>query len=97
MSLEAYINKIFERFWKKDYSPSVAPIMKSDNFLLNQYIRNNFEKELMENIPYASAVESLMYAQVCTRFDIAFAVGMLGSYQSSSGLDHWRVAKKSMH
>jgi len=34
----------------------------------------------MKNIPYASVVGGLMYAQVCTRLDIAFAVGMLGRY-----------------
>ncbi|KAL0428013.1 UNVERIFIED_CONTAM: Secreted RxLR effector protein [Sesamum latifolium] len=31
-----------------------------------------------------------------TRPDIAFAVGMLGRYQSNPGLDHWRAAKKVM-
>ncbi|XP_068649633.1 secreted RxLR effector protein 161-like [Aristolochia californica] len=50
----------------------------------------------MKDIPYASAVGSLMYVQVCTRPDIAFAVGMLGRYQSNPGLDHWRAAKKVM-
>ncbi|XP_071722114.1 secreted RxLR effector protein 161-like [Rutidosis leptorrhynchoides] len=50
----------------------------------------------MKNIPYASAVGSLMYAQVCTRPDIAFAVAMLGRYQSNPGMDHWRAAKKVM-
>ena len=50
----------------------------------------------MNNIPYASTVGSLMYAQVCTRPDIAFAIGMLGRYQSNPGMDHWRAAKKVM-
>ena len=48
----------------------------------------------MEAIPYASVVGSLMYAQICTRPDISFAVGMLGRYQSNPGLDHWKAAKK---
>ena len=48
----------------------------------------------MTNIPYASVVGSLMYAQVCTRPDIAYAVGMLGRYQSNPGLEHWKAAKK---
>ncbi|RVW75565.1 Retrovirus-related Pol polyprotein from transposon TNT 1-94 [Vitis vinifera] len=39
--------------------------------------KNDLEREQMKNIPYASAVGSLMYVQVCTRPDIAFAVGML--------------------
>ena len=50
----------------------------------------------MKNIPYASAVSSLMYAQVCTRPNIAYAVGVLGRYQSNLGMDHWRAAKKVM-
>ncbi|XP_041002881.1 secreted RxLR effector protein 161-like [Juglans microcarpa x Juglans regia] len=80
----------------KDCSPSVAPIVKGDWFNLNQCPRNDLEREQMKNIPYASAVGSLMYAQVCTRPDIAFAIGMLGRYQSDPGLDHWRAAKKVM-
>lgn len=31
---------------------------------------------------------------LCTRPNIAFAVGMFGRYQSNLGLDHWKVAKK---
>ena len=50
----------------------------------------------MENIPYASAVGSLMYAQVCTRPDIAFIVGVLGRYLSNLGQAHWVAVKKVM-
>ena len=50
----------------------------------------------MEAILYASVVGSLMYAQIYTRLEISFAVGMLGRYQSNPGLDHWKAAKKVM-
>jgi transposase InsO family protein len=96
LSQETYINKILERFRMKDCSPSIAPIVKGDRFNLNQCPKNDFEREQMKNIPYASVVGSLMYAQVCTRPDIAFVVGMLGRYQSNPGIDHWRAAKKVM-
>ena len=78
----------------KDCSPSVAPIVKGDRFKLNQCPKNDFEKEQMKNIPYASVVGSIMYVQVCTIPDIAFVVSMLGRYQSNPGMDHWRAAKK---
>ena len=42
----------------------------------------------MKDIPYASIVGSLMYAQTCTRPDISFAVEMLGRYQSNPRMDH---------
>ena len=35
-----------------------------------------------------------MYAQVCTRPDIAYVVGMLGQYQSNPSIDHWKTIKK---
>ena len=70
------------------------PFVKGDRFNLNQCPKNDFEREQMKNIPYASVVGSLMYAQVCTRPDIAFAVGILGRYQSNPCMDHWKAAKK---
>ena len=48
----------------------------------------------MDKITYASAVGSIMYAQVCTRLDITYVVGMLGRYQSNPGIDHWKAVKK---
>jgi len=50
----------------------------------------------MKTIPYASAVGSIMYAQVCTRPDLAFITGMLGRYQSNPGIDHWKTVKKAL-
>ena len=62
----------------KNCLPSVSPIVKGDRFNLDRCPKNDLEREQMKNIPYASVVGSLMYAQVCTRPDIAFSVGMLG-------------------
>ena len=80
LSQDIYINKVLERFWMKDCSPSVALIVKGDRFNLNQCLKNDFEREQMKNIPYAFVVGSLMYVQVCIRPGISFAIGMLGQY-----------------
>ncbi|XP_044488634.1 secreted RxLR effector protein 161-like [Mangifera indica] len=45
----------------------------------------------MKDKPYASMIGRLMYAQVCTRPDIAFAVNVLGRYVADPGSDHWVV------
>jgi hypothetical protein len=42
----------------------------------------------MKTVSYASAIESLMYAQVCTRPDLAFVTEMLGRYQKNSDKPH---------
>ena len=46
------------------------------------------EIESMKRVPYALAVGSLMYAMLCTRPDICFAVGMVSRYQSNPGIAH---------
>jgi hypothetical protein len=50
----------------------------------------------MKNITYASVVGNLLDAQVCTRPNIAMAVGMLGRYQSNPGMKHWKATKRVM-
>ena len=93
---ETYINKVLERFNIKNCSPGVAPIMMGDKFDFNQCSKQDFEWEHVKKISYASAVGSLMYALVCTRPDIVFAVRMLGRYHSYPGVNHWKDAKKVM-
>jgi hypothetical protein len=48
----------------KNCLTSVAPITKGDKFSKDQCPQNALEQEQMKNIPYASAVGSLLYAQV---------------------------------
>ncbi|XP_061999109.1 secreted RxLR effector protein 161-like [Rosa rugosa] len=48
----------------------------------------------MKGRPYARLIGSLMYAQVCTRPDLAYAVGILSRFQSNPGHEHWVAAKK---
>jgi len=71
-------------------------VAKGDKFSLNQCPKGNLEIEEMQQIPYASTVGSLMYAQVCTRPDIAYIVGVLSRYLSNPGMDHWKAAKRVM-
>ena len=47
----------------------------------------------MENVPYLSAVSSLMYAMVCTRPDITHAVRVVSRYMSNPGWEHWQAVK----
>ena len=51
------------------------------------------EENMMRQIPYASAVGSLIYAMLCTRPDIYYSVGMVSRYQSNPGLKHWQAVK----
>ena len=51
------------------------------------------EVDSMRKIPYASAVESLMYVILCMRMDIYYMVGIVSRYQSNPGLKYWESVK----
>ena len=66
-------------------SSGKTPIVKGDKFSKGQCPQNDIERDQMKAVPYSSIVGNLMYAQVCTRLDIAFVVGMLSRYLSNLG------------
>ena len=76
------------------YSSCATHVQTGDKLSNAQCPQNDNDKIEMEKLSYASAVGSLMYAQVCTRLDIAFGVSALGRYLSNLGLDHWKAVKK---
>ncbi|KAL4325001.1 hypothetical protein GQ457_11G026320 [Hibiscus cannabinus] len=47
----------------------------------------------MSQIPYASAIGSIMYAMICTRLDLSYAVSMTSRYEANSGEGHWTAVK----
>jgi hypothetical protein len=73
---------------------SPAPIVKGDRYGEFQCPKNQYEIDQMKTVPYASAMGSLQYAQVCTRPDIAYVTGLLGRFQSNPGSEHWKLIKK---
>ena len=54
--------------------PIDTPIEKGDTLSLDMYPKTQEEKEKMAQVPYFSAIRSLMYAMMCTRPDICYVV-----------------------
>jgi hypothetical protein len=88
LSQKAYIKKVLKKFSMHACSPSPAPIVKGGRFGEHQCPKNEYEINQMKAVPYASAVESLQYAQVCTRPDLVFVTGLLGRYQKNPGIEY---------
>jgi hypothetical protein len=47
----------------------------------------------MSNIPYASAIGSIMYDVQSTRPDVVLALSLTSHYQSNPGISHSNVVK----
>ena len=64
-------------------NPIDTSIAKGEGFSLDMCPKTVEEKNEMSKVPYSSAIESLMYATICTRPDIYFAIGLISGYQSN--------------
>ena len=96
MSQKGYIERVFNRFNMEKCNKADVPLNKGDKFSRDKCPKNENEVELMKMKPYASLVGSIMYANICTRSDLAFIVGMLGRFQSNLGESHHWVATKKV-
>nr|GFA57306.1 putative retrotransposon protein [Tanacetum cinerariifolium] len=51
------------------------------------------EMKRIQNVPYTSAVGSIIYAVRCTRLDVAFAQNITSRFQQNPGDIHWTTVK----
>ena len=51
------------------------------------------EENMIRQVPYASAMGSLMYVMLCTKLDICYSVGIVNRYQSNPRPKHWQAVK----
>ena len=71
-----------------------VPIPLAVKLSVEQCRKTEEEEEDMSRVPYVSAVNSLMYAMVCTRPDIAHAVEVLIMFMSKLGKKHYTAVKR---
>src|SRR5436189_6313179 len=94
LSQETYLKKVLERFKMDKAKPIDTSVMKNHGLSRNDCPKTPADKAKMANVPYASAIGSLMYAMVCNRPDLAYAVGLLSRFQSDPGIPHWNAVKR---
>ncbi|GKE79512.1 hypothetical protein Tco_1545632 [Tanacetum coccineum] len=69
----AYIKKILKRYFMENSKCETIPMQEKLKLSKSQGASTLAEKQRMQNVPYASAVGSIMYDVRCTRTDVAFA------------------------
>ena len=93
LSQRQYISDMLDRYNLADSAPVTTPI--DPGLKLSSSMSPTTPEEIaeMKNIPYASAVGSIMYLSVATRPDIAYAVGVLCRFNQNPGMAHWKAVK----
>ena len=84
LSEEPYIDDVLARYNMQDSKKGNLPFRHGVTLSKSQCPLTPKEIENMKAVPYASACGSLMYAMLCTRPDIRFAVGMVSGNQSNT-------------
>jgi len=105
LNQSTYIQKILERFNMTHayrVSTPLAPGTKLERTRITQDAE--FEDSDADEKEYRSMIGSLMYLMLCTRPDIAFAVGALSRYNNAPNSSHmvdakhlFRYVKKTSH
>ena len=93
LSQVGYIDKVLEQFSMQNSKKGLLPFRHGVPLSDDQRPKTVEEENMIRQIPYASAVRSLMYVMLCTRPDICNSVGMVNRYQSNPRPKHWQAVK----
>ncbi len=93
MTQKRYAEKVLAKFNMASAKPVSTPLAAHFKLSVVMCPTDSVERGLMSQIPYESAVGSIMYLMVRTRPDIAYAVGKVSRYMSNPGRGHWEAVK----
>ena len=93
LSQSEYVKKVLRRFNMNKAKSVSTPLGSHFKLSKEQSPKTKEERDHMSKMPYASAIGSLMYAMVCTRSDIAHAVGVVSKFMNRPGKQHWETVK----
>ena len=79
------MTKVFQRFSMSDVKPVGSTLPTNCKMSGKQTPKTKVEKGEIMKIPYASDIGSFMYAMVCARPDIGYAVGVVSRFMSNPG------------
>ena len=93
LTQRGYLEKVLDRFSMRDCKPVSTPLAQHFRLSTSEAPKTDEEKSYMSNVPYANCVGCLMYAMICTRPDLAFAISIVSRFMSNPGRLHWEALK----
>ncbi|KAK8506671.1 hypothetical protein V6N12_038490 [Hibiscus sabdariffa] len=85
LSQSTYIDKVLKPFSMEESKRGFLPMRHGISLSMEMCPSTPQERERMSQIPYASAIRSIMYAMICTRPDLSYALSMTSGYQANPG------------
>ena len=94
LSQHNYINKVLQRFNMHDSKPVSTLIAPHFKLSAAQCSSSDEDVEYMSKVSYSSAVGSLMYAMVCSRPNLSYAISLVSKYMSNPGKEYWKTVQR---
>ena len=85
LSQSEYVKKVLNRFNMNEAKPVSTSLGSHFKLSKEQSPKTEEERDHISKVSYASTIGSLMYAMVCTRPNIAHAVGVVSRFMSRPG------------
>ena len=93
LSHSTYTDKVLKRYNMHEAKKGFLPSSPDIHLSKTQGPSTPDEQRRMDKILYASAIGSIMYAMVCTRPDVSYALSATSRYQANPGESHWTTVK----
>ena len=93
LSQSRHIDLVLKRFNMDGSKKGYLPMSQGIHLSNKMSPKTSEKRERMAIIPYASAVELIMYAMLCTKPDVAYALGIVSRFQENPREDHWKAVK----
>jgi hypothetical protein len=93
LSQQSYIKKVLQHFNMHDTKSVSTPIAPHFRLSALQCPSTDGNIEYMSRVPYSSVVGSLMYAMVCSRPNLSYAMSLVGRYMANPGKENWKVVQ----
>ncbi|GJZ22269.1 putative RNA-directed DNA polymerase [Tanacetum coccineum] len=97
LNQDTYLDKNLKRFKMENSKKGSLPLHHGINISKDLCPKTDEELDKMSRVPYSSAIGSIMYAMMCTRPDVSFALSMVSRHQQNPGKGHWTVVKNILN
>src|SRR3954470_12296083 len=81
LNQSTYLDKVLKKLNMESSKKGLLPMSHGVKLSKTRCPSTNDERSRMSAIPHASAVGSIMYAMICTRLDVSYALSVVSRYQ----------------
>ena len=93
LSQSTYIDKMLKKYSMDQSKKGYLPMSHGIYLSKDMCPKTDVKIHNMKNVPYASSVGSIMYAMMCTRPDVSYALSVTSKFQANPGESHWKAVK----